>query len=1049
MADDDKQEVSGQEKTPDPVVDGSLSGQIVVFSVLLFLSLVWALFDEIGFERPWKRYQQQFTKLYAAHLQKLRPRQAAAENAVYASPEYKRLDQAIQAAERTAAARLAAIDKELAEIRGQLVVIKDPFQDARAKIASLTYELDHASSERGKLGIRQDIEQTRHATIKLDMPAGAGKRGTVRQEFSFDSMDKLFTGLKAREAQLTAEQNDLSKEARELRRQRAEYQGDHMAGLTPQQIGGLLRKTQAFVVEIKQIHVEEAGLVDRCESCHLGIREPLVLTAADMGGQRLFISHPNKPLLALHDVERFGCSPCHNGNGRATSSAEKAHGNNEHWLWPLFPAANTEAGCVQCHAGDRVLEFAPVLTRGRDLFQVKGCMGCHRHESFDREADALTATSKEIQTMATRQKDARIEADREVKLGDGADTDENAKKHFATAEYLRIGASNIDARVAEMESKAKFLMQDVKKVGPNLKDVRLKLRKEWIPVWLKDPQAFRPGTKMPSFRLSGEEIRALSAFVWQSGWTGPAAPQEKPGDAARGKELFETRGCLACHSMGEAGNRMGGDFAANLSRVGEKNGYDYVVRWVHNPRQRTRPYCPREAKDLGPEDYAKNGLPFVFDLEHSQCPNDGAELQVQNMTVMPSLRLIPEEARDIASYLVSLKHSDAAYPDAPFMDDPQLAQRGRQLVARYGCASCHEIRSLEDAPRIGTELTKEASKPMEQLDFGLLEHKAKEEEWYTHKGFFEHKLENPAVYDQGRQRAPEDQLRMPKISLAKDDIRALTTFLLGSVDSPFFGEFESIPASFRDIPTDQQRDIQEGWWLVKKYNCMGCHELEAGQKSILSGLPRYQDPDWKEQIPPALLQEGARVNPEWLTRFLDNPSLNAKKEGNGVRTYLHARMPTFSFSPHEIQILTRFFMARAAQSAPYIAEQLVPLDEQERTLARALFTSTAAPCLKCHLVGDANRDRFATAPSFLVARERLKPTWTARWMLDPQAISPGTAMPSGLFRRDGARWVFAGPTPEAFQKFKGDHVQLLVRYMFQITPEEQRRLTQMLPARGK
>src|ERR1019366_2343420 len=100
MADDDKQEVSGQKKTPLPVVDGSLSGQIVVFSVLLFLSLVWALFDELGFECPWKRYQQKFTKLYGAHVPNLRPRQAAAENAVYASPEYKRLDQAIQAAER-------------------------------------------------------------------------------------------------------------------------------------------------------------------------------------------------------------------------------------------------------------------------------------------------------------------------------------------------------------------------------------------------------------------------------------------------------------------------------------------------------------------------------------------------------------------------------------------------------------------------------------------------------------------------------------------------------------------------------------------------------------------------------------------------------------------------------------------------------------------------------------------------------------------------------------------------------------------------------------
>ena len=157
---------------------------------------------------------------------------------------------------------------------------------------------------------------------------------------------------------------------------------------------------------------------------------------------------------------------------------------------------------------------------------------------------------------------------------------------------------------------------------------------------------------------------------------------------------------------------------------------------------------------------------------------------------------------------------------------------------------------------------------------------------------------------------------------------------------------------------------------------------------------------------------------------------------------------TFSFSPNEIQTLVRFFGARASQTAPYIAARLDPLDEKERGLARALFSSEGAPCLKCHLVGDANHDRFATAPNFLVARERLKPGWTARWMLDPQAISPGTAMPSGLFRHAGERWVFAGPTPEAFKGYDKDHVQLLVRYMFQFTPEEQRRLTQMLPARG-
>jgi hypothetical protein len=55
-------------------------------------------------------------------------------------------------------------------------------------------------------------------------------------------------------------------------------------------------------------------------------------------------------------------------------------------------------------------------------------------------------------------------------------------------------------------------------------------------------------------------------------------------------------------------------------------------------------------------------------------------------------------------------------------------------------------------------------------------------------------------------------------------------------------------------------------------------------------------------------------------------------------------------------------------------------------------------------------------------------------------ISPGTAMPSGLFKKDGDRWVFAGPTPPGFAQYKGDHTDLLVRYIFEFTPEEQRRL---------
>ena len=161
---------------------------------------------------------------------------------------------------------------------------------------------------------------------------------------------------------------------------------------------------------------------------------------------------------------------------------------------------------------------------------------------------------------------------------------------------------------------------------------------------------------------------------------------------------------------------------------------------------------------------------------------------------------------------------------------------------------------------------------------------------------------------------------------------------------------------------------------------------------------------------------------------------------NGVRRYLKARMPTFNFSPNELQALVNFFMGASSQAQPYIPERLDPLATDEQGMARALFNSTAAPCLKCHMTGDPAHDARATAPNFLLAPERLKPAWTRRWLLDPQLISPGTSMPSELFKRDQGhdRWVFNGPTPPAFQTYEKDHVDLLVRFMFQISPNDQK-----------
>jgi hypothetical protein len=167
---------------------------------------------------------------------------------------------------------------------------------------------------------------------------------------------------------------------------------------------------------------------------------------------------------------------------------------------------------------------------------------------------------------------------------------------------------------------------------------------------------------------------------------------------------------------------------------------------------------------------------------------------------------------------------------------------------------------------------------------------------------------------------------------------------------------------------------------------------------------------------------------------------------NGVRPYLQFRMPTFNFSPNELQVLVRFFMAMSGQQDPYIKEPMQPLTDQEKITARQMFTS-GTPCLKCHITGDPAHDAKAIAPNFLLASERLKPDWTFRWLLDPAQISPGTAMPTGLFRKEGDRWVVNLPNPPASANaYHDDHARLLVRYMFLMSPEEQRALLATGPA---
>src|SRR5262249_24430136 len=65
----------------------------------------------------------------------------------------------------------------------------------------------------------------------------------------------------------------------------------------------------------------------------------------------------------------------------------------------------------------------------------------------------------------------------------------------------------------------------------------------------------------------------------------------------------------------------------------------------------------------------------------------------------------------------------------------------------------------------------------------------------------------------------------------------------------------------------------------------------------------------------------------------------------------------------------------------------------------------------------------------------------------PSDIAPGVAMPDGMFVRKDDHWVVGAPNaPADVVNYQKDHARLVVRYMFMMTPDEQKRLLSASPA---
>jgi putative heme-binding domain-containing protein len=169
-----------------------------------------------------------------------------------------------------------------------------------------------------------------------------------------------------------------------------------------------------------------------------------------------------------------------------------------------------------------------------------------------------------------------------------------------------------------------------------------------------------PGTAMPPAAFKTEQAVQIVAFLRAF----PASRASSPvsGDAAKGRQIFESKGCFDCHRVNGRGSRLGPD----LSDIGElRRPVDLEQSLVDPgavilPQNRIVTIAARDGKStrgrLLNQDTQSIQILTTDEIPLS-IPRERIRTVTEDRSSMPSFkeRLAPQELVDLIAYLASLK----------------------------------------------------------------------------------------------------------------------------------------------------------------------------------------------------------------------------------------------------------------------------------------------------------------------------------------------------------------------------------------------------------
>ncbi|MBI4595320.1 MAG: c-type cytochrome [Candidatus Tectomicrobia bacterium] len=862
------------------VEDKSYRVHFWVIGLLLVLSTIWAVWDEVEIRRPWKSYQRQFNQM-----------------------AYARVKADFDAAEAELVRKLSQTKplgtqvKNLQELENQInnrmkTLQNNPaYQTALKKLQGLERSIREA---------QQDIQ---FAKSEAEEYFYRWKRA-LHSGQAYHKYQELWNQAKTFTDQLLPRQEALQKEAKavkgQLKAQEADLEKlkkikeeilDYHHALSER-----LSNVKKRPLEIKQVILpafeknrfgDPIARVDRCTTCHLGIdRED------DEKVPQPFTSHPQKEVfLIIHKTEKMGCTPCHRGQGNALRSAFQAHGVTydgknghnqgvgsrkylEHWEEPIYEGDFIQSSCATCHQTFDI-KGAEVRNKGRLLFSELGCHGCHLTVGYE-EKDKIGPDLKRIKFKVnpgwlvewikdpkqylpkTRMPHYRF-SDEQV-LAITAYLVKNFEEYDPPGGYQTGGSVENGKELVENvgclgchsigEHEAGGYLAPVGyDLVPNLSLVAKKVTGEWLFYWLKNPKKFRPTTRMPNLRLSDNEARDITAYLLTLG--NPVkddllmVKMNEESLERNGSKLIFDYGCYSCHEIKgfEAATRI----APPLSDFGNKDHHIDLYFGDAPIRDNFRLEFGREVETWENWTFNKLKDPRIYmdEITESKMPDFG--LSDENakalMVLLKSFtgRLAPEEYRRVLT------------------ETEKRIEKGQNLVRSLNCLGCHVIyekggdirKFYEDSALAPPVLTGEGEKVQAGWLFRFLKKPVALRNWF--------------------------KVRMPTFDLSDENASDLVDFF--KAYSPkrnafFFLDQEKVSAeSYQDgkrlfgIPGTTGYD--------QSLKCDSCHP--RGEEK-----PEGRPSDWG----PDLALSKNRLEPDWIVKWLKDPQ--SVQEGT--------RMPNFFYT---------------------------------------------------------------------------------------------------------------------------------------------------------